>query len=62
MYGNKKSAPKPPRCPNCARPTQLLRTTSRYGGLPDLYSFYCLTCDEWHVKEMDTPPTRRTAA
>ena len=46
MYDNRtnKSAPKPPRCHSCARPMQLLRKTSRFGGLPDLYSFYCVTC------------------
>ena len=44
------SAPKTPRCLNCARPMQLLRRTSRF-RLPDLYSFYCLACDEWHVEE-----------
>jgi hypothetical protein len=32
---------------------QLLRRTSRFGGLPDLYSSYCLACDEWHVEEGD---------
>ena len=49
-YTNK-SAPQPPRCHSCARPMQLLRQTSRFGGLPDLYSFYCVACDEWHVEE-----------
>ena len=49
-YTNK-SPPKPPRCHSCGRPMQLLRKTSRFGGLPDLYSFYCLACDEWHVEE-----------
>ena len=39
------------RCINCARPMQLLRKTSRFGGLADLLSFYCVTCDEWHVEE-----------
>jgi hypothetical protein len=55
VYNNytNKSAPKPPRCLNCARPMQLLRRTSRFGRLPDLYSFYCLDCDEWHVEEGD---------
>jgi hypothetical protein len=48
-----KSPPKTPRCDNCARPMQLLRRTSRYGGLPDLCSFYCLACDEWHVEERE---------
>lgn len=59
-----KSAPKLPRCVSCAKPMQLLRRTSRYGGLPDLYSFYCVTCDEWHVEEgdalADQQPGRRT--
>jgi hypothetical protein len=62
MYGTNKSTPKPPRCLNCARPMQLLRRTSRFGGLPDLYSFYCLACDEWHVEEGAVPdqlPRRR---
>ena len=47
MFG---TTPKAPRCLNCARPMQLSRKTSRYGGLPDLYSFYCLACDEWHAR------------
>jgi hypothetical protein len=33
-------------------------------GLPDLYSFYCLACDEWHVEEgdavADQRPNRKT--
>jgi hypothetical protein len=53
-----KSAPNPPRCMSCARPMQLLRRTSRFGGLPDLYSFYCLACDEWHVEEGDVGADR----
>jgi hypothetical protein len=32
---------------------ELLRKTSRFGALPDLYSFYCLECDEWQVEEGD---------
>jgi hypothetical protein len=51
-YTNR-SAIKSSRCVNCARPMQLLRKTSRFGGLPDLYSFYCVACDEWHVEEGD---------
>ena len=39
------------RCCHCARPMQLLRRTSRFGGLPDLCSFYCVACDAWHVEE-----------
>jgi hypothetical protein len=48
MFG---TTPKAPRSLNCARLMQFSRKTSRYGGLPDLYSFYCLACDEWHVEE-----------
>jgi hypothetical protein len=55
MYDNfaNEASPRAPRCPGCAQPMQLLRRTSRFGGLPDLYSFYCCTCDEWHVEEGD---------
>ena len=63
-YTNR-SAFKSARCVKCARPMQLLRKTSRFGGLPDLYSFYCLACDEWHVEEgdavVDERPHRLTA-
>jgi hypothetical protein len=48
MFG---TTPKRPRCLNCANPMQLSRGTLRYGALPDLYSFYCVICDEWHVEE-----------
>jgi hypothetical protein len=48
MFG---TIPKAPRCFNCARPMRLFRQTSRYGALPDVYSFYCCVCDEWHVEE-----------
>jgi hypothetical protein len=48
-----KTAPRTPRCVSCAQPMQLLRRTPRFDGLPDLYSFYCCTCDEWHVEEGD---------
>lgn len=47
------SGPRTPRCLICAQPMQLLRRTSRFGELPDLYSFYCYSCDEWHVEEGD---------
>jgi hypothetical protein len=49
-----KSAPKPPRCVRCAAPMQLLRRTTRFGKLPDVYTFYCCVCDEWHVEEGET--------
>ena len=55
-----KTALRPPRCAGCAQPMQLLRRTPRFDGLPDLYSFYCCTCDQWHVEEGDAvavPPS-----
>ena len=52
MHDTKKFRPQAPRCPDCARPMQLLRRTSRLGGLADLCSFYCCACDEWHVEEV----------
>ena len=58
-YANK-SAPQPPRCLSCARPMQLFSRTPRLGGLPDLYSFYCRTCDEWHVVKGDAGIDRLT--
>jgi hypothetical protein len=49
------STRKPPPCPSCARPMQLLRRTSRFDGLPDVYSYYCCVCDEWRIEEGDRP-------
>ena len=46
------------KCPSCATPMQLVRRTSRFGGLTDLYSFYCLACDAWHVEEGNAVATR----
>jgi hypothetical protein len=49
-----KPAPKPPRsprCVGCARPMQLIRRTPRFGELPDLYTFECRACGEWHIEE-----------
>jgi hypothetical protein len=54
MHDNNKT----PRCVNCAKPMQLLRKTTRFAGLPDLLSFYCVACDEWHVEEADGTPNR----
>jgi hypothetical protein len=59
MRDTNASPPKAPRCHKCARPMQLLRRTSRFGALPDLYSFYCLACDEWHVEEGDAAGNQR---
>ena len=46
-------SPRPPRCFGCARPMQLVRRTPRFGRLPDLYTFECPACGEWHIDEAD---------
>ena len=65
-YANKSAAP---RSPTCGTPMQLVRKTSRFAALHDLYSFYCLACDAWHVEEggavadrSDRRATRRWAS
>ena len=53
-------APKFLRSTNGPRPMQqLIRRTARFNGLPDLYSFYCVVCDEWHVEEGDAVVNQR---
>jgi hypothetical protein len=42
--------PKPPLCPSCVQPMRLVRTTSRFGDLPDLYTFECRACGVLHVE------------
>lgn len=37
--------PKPRRCPSCAQPMPVIRTTERFGDLPVLHTFACRTCD-----------------
>jgi hypothetical protein len=55
MLGERdKTILKRPRCVSCARPMRLIRKTSRFGGLPDLYIFECDACGEWHVEEVIT--------
>ncbi len=39
-----KCAPKSPLCPGCAQIMRLARITSRFGDLPDLYTFECRAC------------------
>ena len=51
-----KSAPKPsrpPLCFGCARPMQLVRRTSRFGGLPEVFTFDCRACGVSHIEEGD---------
>jgi C4-type Zn-finger protein len=40
----------PPLCPNCAQRMKLVRKTTRFGGLPDLYTFECRTCGISHTE------------
>jgi hypothetical protein len=39
-----KYPPRPPLCPSCAQIMRLARTTSRFGSLPDLYTYECRAC------------------
>ena len=48
MFG---TTPKAPRCLNCIDRCNSFAKHHAMAGCPDLYSFYCLACDEWHVKE-----------
>jgi hypothetical protein len=32
---------------------KLFRRTQRFGTLPDLYFFNCVSCDEWQFEEGD---------
>jgi hypothetical protein len=47
---NERSAPKSPLCPSCAQIMQLVRITSRFGDLPDLYTFECRACGLSHIE------------
>jgi hypothetical protein len=42
--------PRPPLCPSCAQTMRLARITSRFGDLPDVYTFECRACGVWHVE------------
>jgi hypothetical protein len=45
-----KSAPTSPRCPACRQAMRLARVTSRFGDLPDLYTFECQACGVSHIE------------
>jgi len=45
-----KCAPASPLCPACAQIMRLARITSRFGDLPDLYTFECQTCGVSHIE------------
>ena len=45
-----KYAPRPPHCPACAQVMRLARLTSRFGDLPDLYTFECRACGVTHIE------------
>jgi hypothetical protein len=45
-----KCAPKSPLCPSCAQIMRLARITSRFGDLPDLYTFECRACGVSHIE------------
>ena len=45
-----KCAPASPHCPACAQVMRLARMTSRFGDLPDLYTFECRACGVSHIE------------
>jgi hypothetical protein len=45
-----KCAPASPLCPSCAQIMRLARITSRFGDLPDLYTFECRACGVSHIE------------
>ena len=45
-----KCAPASPHCPACAQVMRLARVTSRFGDLPDLYTFECRACGVSHIE------------
>ena len=47
---SKKFAPRTPHCPACAQHMRLARITSRFGDLPDLYTFECRACGVSHIE------------
>jgi hypothetical protein len=34
-----------PLCPNCNKPMMLARTWSRLGGLPEMHTYQCKSCN-----------------
>ena len=46
------SAPTSPRCPSCAQPMRLVRRTTRYGGLPELFTFSCSACGVSYIEAL----------
>jgi len=45
-----KYAPASPHCPSCGQIMRLARITSRFGDLPDLYTFECQACGVSHIE------------
>jgi hypothetical protein len=45
-----KCAPASPHCPACGQVMRLARITSRFGDLPDVYTFECRACGVSHIE------------
>jgi hypothetical protein len=45
-----KNIPRRPHCPACAQVMRLARIISRFGDLPDLYTFECRACGVSHIE------------
>jgi len=48
-----KCAPAPPHCSACAQAMRLVRITSRFDDLPDLYVFECRACGVSHIDAVE---------
>jgi hypothetical protein len=46
--------PKRSLCPSCGQTMRLARITSRFGDLPDLYTFECRACGVLRVEAEET--------
>jgi hypothetical protein len=53
-----KYAPRTPLCPSCAQILRVARITSRFGDLPDLYTFECRACGVSHIEAAASPAFR----
>jgi hypothetical protein len=49
-YESPKCEPGPPHCPSCAQIMRLARITTRFDGLPELYTFECRACGVSHIE------------
>jgi hypothetical protein len=57
-----KCAPNALLCPSCAQSMRLARITSRFGDLPDLYTFECRAFGVSRIEAADPQPSHHPVA